>query len=125
MSGEADLSGRKILVVEDDFYLATDTARALSGAGADVLGPCPTEAAAREQIADVAPSAAVLDINLEGGRSFDLARELKGAGTPFIFITGYDQEVIPEEFEGITRLQKPVTFKMIITALAEVLNISA
>jgi hypothetical protein len=29
MTGEADLSGHRVLVVEDDYYLATDTARAL------------------------------------------------------------------------------------------------
>ena len=125
MAGEANLTGRKILVVEDDYYLATDTVRALRGAGAEVLGPCPTEAAAREQIADDPPSGAVLDINLEGGRSFDLAHEMRIAGTPFIFITGYDQEVIPEEFEGVTRLQKPVEYKNIISALAKALDITA
>ena len=31
MTGEADLSGHRVLVIEDDYYLATDTARALQG----------------------------------------------------------------------------------------------
>ncbi|GJD82053.1 sensor histidine kinase [Methylobacterium gregans] len=42
MTGEPDLDGLRILVVEDDYYLATDTARALRGAGAEVIGLCAT-----------------------------------------------------------------------------------
>ena len=33
MTGEPDLTGRCVLVVEDDYYLATDAARALRGGG--------------------------------------------------------------------------------------------
>jgi PAS domain S-box-containing protein len=90
MTGQADLTGQRILVVEDDYYLATDTARALQGAGAEILGPCATEDAARIEIANAPPTAAVLDINLRGGRSFDLAGDFDRDGVPFIFITGYD-----------------------------------
>lgn len=68
MTGEADLSGHRILVVEDDYYLATDTARALQGAGAEVIGPCPSEEAARDALEEGAPAAALVDINLARGR---------------------------------------------------------
>ena len=33
------LSGRRVLVVEDEYYLADDIGRALRSAGADVAGP--------------------------------------------------------------------------------------
>lgn len=46
MTDAPDLTGRRVLVVEDDYYLAGDTAAALRRAGAAVLGPCPTEDAA-------------------------------------------------------------------------------
>jgi len=123
MTGQANLNGQRILVVEDDYYLATDTARAIEGAGAQVLGPCATEDAARTEIAEAAPTAAVLDINLRGGRSFDLANDFQRDGVPFVFITGYDQEVIPERFEGVTRLQKPVEFRHVIAAIEEALHL--
>lgn len=124
MTGQPELTEQCILVVEDDYYLASDIARALSGAGAEVLGPCATEDAARAEIADTPPTAAVLDINLGGGRSFDLAGDLKRDGVPFVFITGYDQEVIPERFADVARLQKPVEFRHVIGALADSLGIS-
>lgn len=74
------------------------------------LEPCATEDAAHAEIGQNTPTAAALDINLGGGRSFDLAGDRKRDGVPFIFITGYDQEVIPERFEGVAPLQKPVEF---------------
>lgn len=124
MSGLADLNGHHILVVEDDYYLATDTARALMRAGADVLGPCSTEEAARREIEGMPITAAVLDINLRGARSFSLARELKERAIPFLFVTGYDQGVIPADLHGAPRLQKPVESEEIISTLAHALGVN-
>lgn len=118
MTGESDLSGHRVLVVEDDYYLATDTARALQGAGAAILGPCATEADARRELEGQTPTAVVLDINLGSGPSFKLAEFLNDRGIPFVFITGYDQAVIPAEFEGVGRLQKPVQLRQIVAAIS-------
>ncbi|UMY17867.1 hypothetical protein MMB17_00425 [Methylobacterium organophilum] len=122
MIGEADLRGHRILVVEDDYFLATDTARALQRAGADILGPCPSEEAARAEMEQATPTAAVVDINLGDGPSFGLARILRARGTPFVFITGYDDEAIPAEFEGVARLQKPADYQQIVGSLARILG---
>lgn len=122
MTGAADLRGHRVLVVEDDYYLATDAARALAGAGAEVMGPCATEEDARSEIEEHRPAAAVLDVNLGKGPSFKLAEILKDLGIPFVFITGYDQEVIPAEFEGIERLQKPVQLRQIVGRVARLIE---
>ena len=118
MTGEPNLDGRRILVVEDDYYLATDTARALRGAGAEVIGLCATEADARAELEEQRPDAAVVDINLGLGPSFKLAERLKDRGIPFVFTTGYDAEVIPAEFEQVERLEKPLQLRQIIDAVA-------
>lgn len=118
-TGGPDLSGRRVLVVEDDFYLATDTARALQGAGADVLGPCASEEDARAELDEQRPDVAVVDINLGSGPSFKLAEALKDRGIPFVFTTGYDAEVIPVEFEGVERLGKPLQLRQIVAAVAK------
>jgi CheY-like chemotaxis protein len=122
MTGEADLSGHRILVVEDDYYLASDTARAVRGAGAQVLGPCPSEQAACNEIGGAPPTAAVVDINLGGGPSFKLARLLKERGIPVVFLTGYDEAVIPAEFSDVPLLQKPVELRQIVNSLAKTLG---
>ena len=124
MTGEPDLSGHRILVVEDDYYIATDTARALSSAGAEVVGPCPSEEAAQAEIEGRRPSAAVVDINLGEGPTFELARILKQAGVPFVFTTGYDEDVIPHEFDGVARLEKPIALRRIVGAVARALDLA-
>jgi PAS domain S-box-containing protein len=121
MTGEPDLGGRRVLVVEDDYYLATDAARALAGAGAEVLGPCSTKEEARAELREQRPDAVLLDINLGFGPDFKLAEILKDRDIPFLFITGYDEDVIPAEFEGVGRLQKPVQLRRMIGALFDLL----
>jgi len=122
MTGEADLTGRRILVVEDDYYLATDAARALRGAGAQVLGPSSTDDEARAELAVQRPDAVLVDINLGAGPSFKLAEKLIDDGIPFIIITGYDQDVIPPAFDGVKRLEKPVSLREMVGAVAKLLG---
>jgi len=122
MPAQPNLGGHRVLVVEDEYYIASDAARALQGAGAEVLGPCPSEDAARTELESQLPDAAILDINLGRGPSFKLAESLQARGIPFVFVTGYDQEVIPEQFIGVQRLQKPVQRRQMIEAIARLVN---
>ena len=39
MQEMADLTGQRILLVEDNFFIASDTADLLTHAGAEVIGP--------------------------------------------------------------------------------------
>lgn len=125
MTGEPDLSGLRVLVVEDEYFIATDAARALRSAGAEVIGPCSTEEAARAEIEARRPDAVLVDINLGTGPSFKLAESLKSQGIPFVFVTGYDQGMIPEEFSHIARLEKPTQLRRIIGAVAKLLTPAA
>lgn len=121
MTGAPDLTGRKVLVVEDDYYLARDTAAALAGAGAAVLGPCSNERATLALLEDQTPTHAILDLNLGGGGpNFGIANELQRRGVPFVFLTGYDPDVIPDELASVPRLQKPVQFRAIVETLANI-----
>jgi CheY-like chemotaxis protein len=120
MTDEADLSGHRVLVVEDEYYLAADAARALGGAGAEVMGPCSTEESARAAL-EQRVDAVVLDINLGSGPTFKLAEMLKGHRIPFVFFTGYNQEVIPKGFAHVERLEKPVEPLQIVRAISKVL----
>ncbi|AWN51489.1 PAS domain S-box protein [Methylobacterium sp. 17Sr1-1] len=124
MTGGPDLTGRRVLVVEDDFYLATDAARALEGAGAEIVGPCASEEAARAELDEQRPDAVVVDINLGPGPSFKLAETLKDRGIPFVFTTGYDAEVIPAEFAGVERLEKPFQLRQIVGAVAKLTTVA-
>lgn len=119
MTSEQPLQGKRILVVEDDFYLASDEADLLKQAGATVVGPLGA-ACSEQDIASAGPlDGAVVDINLGSGPNFALARVLTSHGVPFAFVTGYDADVVPEEFAGAPRLEKPIRGRDLIAAVAE------
>jgi ActR/RegA family two-component response regulator len=103
------LGRQRILVTEDDYYLASDSARALIGAGAEVIGPCPTTEDALAALQTHQPTSAIVDINLGAGPSFDVARALMERAIPVVFVTGYDCDVIPREFSHIPLLQSQWT----------------
>lgn len=117
MSAEATLAQKRILLVENDFYLATDAARALRNAGAEIVGPFSREALALAAI-DRRLDAAVVDINLGAGPSFATAAALRKASVPFLFLTGYDHNTIPAEFADIPRFEKPAELCDIVRAVA-------
>ena len=119
MTGAPDLSGKTILVVEDDYYVASDTAAALRGAGAVVLGPSPTAEDAAHLLEHETPTSVVLDLNLGGGGpKFEIAHRLLERGIPFVFLTGYDPDVIPDDLANIKRLQKPIALREVVEAVS-------
>jgi CheY-like chemotaxis protein len=102
------LKGLRVLVVEDEMLVALDLAAMLSGLGCVVVGPAPNAAAALK-FAQTAPlQGAILDVNLRGQPSFDLADELGRIGVPIIFATGYDESFLPERFRNVPRVVKPI-----------------
>jgi len=90
-----------------------------------VLGLCPNENAALNESEEATPTGALVDVNLGQGSSFNVAREPKGRGIPFLFVTGYDEEVLPPRSEGVARLRKQLDLKQIINTLAEALSTAA
>ncbi|MCF8506767.1 MAG: PAS domain S-box protein [Caulobacter sp.] len=80
MAGEATLTGCRVMVVEDDFLLASDTEQALRTVGAQVTGPFSTLRAAMAALEATIPDAAVIDINLGGEWTLDLAEAVGSTG---------------------------------------------
>jgi PAS domain S-box-containing protein len=122
MSSTPLLSGKRVLVVEDDFYLASDLAAVLRNSGAQVVGPFSTESQAIEAAMAASIDAAVLDINLGPGPSFAAAGAVKDAGVPYLFLTGYDTSIIPAEFKLVPVVGKPANLRMVVQELARALQ---
>lgn len=107
MPDSKPLLDRRILIVEDEYFIADDMRLVVEGAGGIVVGPF---ADLNEDVfshAGTAVDAAVLDINVKGTLSFDLADHLRRRGVPFCFATGYDAEILPERFSQVLRIEKP------------------
>ncbi|MBR0939448.1 response regulator [Bradyrhizobium jicamae] len=97
----------RVLVVEDEYFLANDLRIALTSLGAEVMPLAGDLQDAREQIARSGFDIGILDIDLRGDNSFALADELKRRAIPFIFSTGYGSELIPARFADVPRWEKP------------------
>ena len=102
------LTGRRVLIVEDRYLIASEMAEEVRRLGAEVVGPSPSVARARELIESGAPDVALLDINLDGEEVFPVAEQLAAHGVPFVFLTGYDADVLPDVWRDRPRVDKPV-----------------
>lgn len=116
------LAGRRILVVEDEYYLADDLVRTLQGQGADVAGPVGTLAEAERIVAEGRIDCAIVDINLRGEMAFPVADRLGEAGIPFLIATGYSRTHLPERFREVPHLQKPFDPAQLLAAVPQALG---
>lgn len=117
MTGRETPDPVRVLVVEDEYFIADDISRTLMRHGAEVVGPVPTVKEARALIISHTLDLAVLDINLRGELVYPLVAELTRRGVPIVFVTGYDAAAIPADYGAIPAWSKPFDY----TALAGVL----
>src|SRR5436190_13502874 len=88
----SDFKRRRILVVEDDFLIASEMVGWLEAANLEVIGPAASlqEALALVETHGQRLHGAVLDINVRDERVYPIADKLSSRGVPYIFTTGYD-----------------------------------
>lgn len=111
------LAGLRVLVVEDDYFIAEEICSTLREHGAEIIGPSPDVERGLQLLQSHEIDCAVLDINLQGNLAFGVAKELRQRGTPAIFATGYDVSVLPSEFSDYVRLEKPVNLLALLQAV--------
>ncbi|WP_395001562.1 HWE histidine kinase domain-containing protein [Sphingomonas sp.] len=114
------LTGLDVLLIEDSLIIALDVEDILRRLGArDVV----TEGNVRDALQRIdtsRPDIAILDINLGDHNSFDIADRLEAIGVPFMFATGYgEQIVLPEKHRARIVLQKPYTIASLARRLPE------
>jgi CheY-like chemotaxis protein len=107
MSESTDLTGLKILVVEDEMLVSMLVEDMLADFGCEVVGPAAelNEALALAKEAKI--DAALLDVNLAGKPIFPVADVLRQRGVPYIFASGYGEAGIEASHKGAPVLQKP------------------
>ena len=110
--------GRRILVVEDEFFIAEDLRLSLERLGAEVLGPVATVDDALELLArDTTLDGATLDVTLGQEKSYPVADALRDRGLPFVLLTGYDDRSLPDRLADVPRCLKPFDVRRIVEAL--------
>ena len=108
------LKEKRILIVEDEYFIASDLKRALKAEGAIIVGPVGNLEAGLS-LAEETLDAAVLDVNLEQTLSYPIADRLRNLGVPYMFLTGYDGWSLPVEHQATARLAKPFGSQVVVT----------
>lgn len=99
----------RILVVEDSYLEAAELSHVLTDCGCEVVGPVGQVSEAMTLATAQALDGALLDIDLGGERSFDVASTLQRRSVPLAFISGYDPIIVPDsrELRAIPFVAKP------------------
>lgn len=119
-----ELQGMKILVVEDDYMIATDIASELEDSGAEVIGPAGTIEDALSLIAIHGDQldCAALDVDLNGRRSFPVADALLARAVPIVLSSGYATCTLPESYRALPHCDKPVESRVLARMIAASLS---
>ncbi|MCK1543541.1 response regulator [Bradyrhizobium sp. 147] len=117
------LTGRRIFIVEDEYFLADDIGKMFRALGAEIAGPAGHFEDAVKILHDGSIlHGAVLDVNIRSQMIFPIARELKARNIPFVFTTGYDKITIGPEFEDVPLLEKPIDLAAMARKLAALIT---
>ena len=103
----ATLDGRRVLMVEDSPVVAVACEDMLRDMGCVPVGPATNMAAALQLASDEPLDAAIVDINIRGGKAFPVLKILADRGVPFLLASGYADWSMPEEWQDHPRLAKP------------------
>ena len=101
----------RLLLVEDEPFIALDLQLLSTSAGHEVVGVADTLESASQLADSVSPDAALVDINLRDGFSgIQVSRMLSGArGVAVGFITGNTEQIPPDFGGAVAVLEKPFT----------------
>ncbi len=116
------LAGRRVLVVEDEVMVSWVLEDMLADLGCEVVGPAARVDQAVAIVEAEAIDLAVLDVNLNGEKSYPVADALTVRGVPFVFSTGYDKDGMPDDYKIFPMMQKPYERALLAANLAKLLK---
>ena len=119
---DSPLSGKRVLVVEDEIMVSWLLEDMLANLGCVVIGPAVRVDQALAIIESEPLDAAVVDLNLNGQFSYPVADALAALGVPFVFSSGYSQDRLLEKYRSFPILQKPFHRSELAEVLAKLLT---
>jgi CheY-like chemotaxis protein len=117
----ARLTGKVILVVEDDRFTAGYVGSVLERAGASVMGPAPSVADALVRLADARPDGATVGVDLTDGLCWPVAHRLHDGGVPFLFLSRRTAQ-LPPEWRERHLLCRPFAGHQVVDALCRIVT---
>ncbi len=112
-----DLSGLRVLVVEDSWEVAAGLTELLKVWGADVLGPVATTTDALRLMRRRTVDTALVDVSLRGGeQAHGLIDRLHDHGIRVVVISGYTDVSVARE-NVVAVLKKPIKAGLLLQSL--------
>ena len=115
------LSGKHVLVVEDEMLVLMAIEDMLTDLGCTSISVAGNLSNALALVASEKFDLATLDVNLNGQKSYPIAKALSDAGVPFAFSTGYGELGVEEGFQHHLVLNKPYSSRNLIDVLSALL----
>jgi CheY-like chemotaxis protein len=116
------LSGRRILVVEDEMLILMMIESMLTDLGCESVTAAGTVVQALTLIEGQTFDAAMLDVNLKGDNSRPVADALAARGVPFFFSTGNGGHHTMDCYEDRAILRKPFVFEDLAAIFTDLLS---
>jgi CheY-like chemotaxis protein len=116
------LSGRRVLVVEDEMMVLMLIEDMLADLGCESVTAAATVDQAFVLIDAQVFDAAMLDMNLNGHKSHAVADALAARGVPFVFSTGYSSLDMNDGYGDRPVLKKPFHYEELVEVLTRLLS---
>ncbi len=112
----------RVLIVEDSFMVILAIEAMCEDLGWTIIGPATRVDQALELARAETFDAALLDVNLNGEMSWEVANVLRARGIPFTFSTGYHQgNILPNHLADTPILPKPYRIKDVETRIRQMM----
>lgn len=104
-----ELDGASVLLLEDEFLIALDAELILKELGAAAVETAANLVDAERRAQERRFDLALLDVNINGETSFELAQSLRKQGVRVVFATGYDLNRTRPDGDAGIYVNKPYT----------------
>lgn len=118
------LSGRRVLVIEDEMLILMMIEDMLADLGCDSVAVASKIGPAISLIEGQDFDTAMLDMNLDGIESYPIADALKAREVPYFFSTGNSLTNMKDGYRDQDVLKKPFTFEQLSNMLSRSLRAS-
>ena len=118
---EQMLSGKRALVVEDEMLVLMAIEDMLADLGCTSITAAAGIEKALALIDEQSFDLAILDVNLNGQRSYPIAKALSDRRIPFAFSTGYGGHAVGEGYGNCSVHNKPFDHPQLIEVLTTLL----
>ena len=117
-----DKKKRRVLLVEDEPLVTMMLEDMLLDADCEIVGMASSLPSGMALADSCTMDFAILDMTLGRDPSFPIADVLAGKGVPFMFVSGYGRESLPEGHRQCVVLTKPFDYEQLIASIEMATN---